>query len=128
MTSTADQIRFLLNFQRLLTGGQFSATYKYALLTALADLAVELGNDSGVEMELSIRGIAEKFTEYYWRQAAPYTPSKAATGSSVLLQNSDRQAAVIRRVGEFRKRYGDSLPEARRLGPPWKNLFVGSRG
>jgi 5-methylcytosine-specific restriction endonuclease McrA len=125
MTSTADQIQFLLNIQRLLNGGQFSATYKYALLTALADLAVELGSDSGAEMELSIREIAEKVTEYYWRQAAPYAPLGPANESSVLLQNSDRQAAVIGRVAEFRKRYGDSLPEARRLGPPWKSLVRG---
>lgn len=76
-------------------------------------------------MELSICEIAEKVTEYYWRQAAPYTPSGAANGPSVLLQNSDRQAAVIRRVGEFRKRYGDSLAEARRLGSPWTSLIRG---
>jgi hypothetical protein len=42
-----EQIRFLLNLQRLLTDGQFTATYKYALLMALADLSVEHGDDSG---------------------------------------------------------------------------------
>lgn len=36
-----EQIRFLLNIQRLLTEGQFTATYKFALLSALADLSVE---------------------------------------------------------------------------------------
>jgi hypothetical protein len=45
---TADQqITFLTNVQRILSEGQFTATYKYALLQALADIAVEVGDDSG---------------------------------------------------------------------------------
>lgn len=43
----AEQIRFLRNVQRLLAEGLFTATYKYALLAALADRSVELGDDSG---------------------------------------------------------------------------------
>ena len=43
----ADQIRFLTNVQRLLAEGLFTATYKYALIAALADLSVESGDDSG---------------------------------------------------------------------------------
>jgi hypothetical protein len=35
----ADQIRFLTNLQRLLAEGLFTATYKYALIAALADLS-----------------------------------------------------------------------------------------
>jgi len=38
--SEGDQIRFLLNVQRLPTEGQFTATYKFALLMALADLSI----------------------------------------------------------------------------------------
>ena len=38
-----EQIAFLGNIERLLSEGQFVATYKYALLIAIADLAVELG-------------------------------------------------------------------------------------
>lgn len=34
-------------YQRLLAEGLFTATYKYALLAALADLSVESGDDSG---------------------------------------------------------------------------------
>ena len=37
-----DQIRFLTNVQRLLAEGLFTATYKYALIAALADLSVAL--------------------------------------------------------------------------------------
>jgi hypothetical protein len=66
-----EQIRFLTNVQRLLAEGLFTATYKYALLAALADLSVELGDDSGKPLPLSTFAIAEKFVEYYWRHAIP---------------------------------------------------------
>ena len=40
---TADeQVAFLANLQRLLAEGSFVATYKHALLLALADLSVEM--------------------------------------------------------------------------------------
>jgi hypothetical protein len=48
MPPTADeQIKFIVNIQRLLDEGAFVASYKYALLLALADLAVEYGDESG---------------------------------------------------------------------------------
>jgi len=40
-----EQVQFLFKLQRLLSEGTFTATYKYALLLSLADLAVERGND-----------------------------------------------------------------------------------
>ena len=39
------QVAFLRELQRLLDEGQFTATYKFALLLALADLAVERGDE-----------------------------------------------------------------------------------
>ena len=39
--SPEEQVRFLENFQTLLSEGQFTSTYKFALLVALADIAVE---------------------------------------------------------------------------------------
>lgn len=41
--SSSFQLEFLNYIQRLLDGGGFTATYKFALLMALADLAVESG-------------------------------------------------------------------------------------
>jgi len=40
------QVQFLLRVQRLLNEGLFTATYKYALLLALADIAVESGDNT----------------------------------------------------------------------------------
>jgi hypothetical protein len=43
----AERVQFLVNLQELLAEGGFVATYKFALLLALTDLSVELGDDSG---------------------------------------------------------------------------------
>jgi hypothetical protein len=56
----AEQLRFLTNIQRLLAEGIFTATYKYALLAVLADLSVELGDESGSTLRLPTFIIAEK--------------------------------------------------------------------
>jgi hypothetical protein len=40
--SPEDQIRFIANIERILSEGSFVATYKYALLVALVELAIEL--------------------------------------------------------------------------------------
>ena len=45
-----EQIRFLVNLQRLLDEGLFVASYKFALLLALADLSVEYGDDTGAPL------------------------------------------------------------------------------
>ena len=66
-----EQLKFLMNVQRLLAEGQFTATYKYALLLALADIAVEVGDYSGASLNVSTKLIAEKYIQYYWRQCVP---------------------------------------------------------
>ena len=62
------QILFLTNLQRLLSEGSFVATYKYALLMALADLCIEIGRDDDSGFVIDSALIAEKFVQYYWRQ------------------------------------------------------------
>ena len=71
------QLVFLSKLQRLFAEGDFTATYKFVLLIALADLAVELGDDSGEALELGHRGIAAKFIELYWQQSAPYSNGRS---------------------------------------------------
>ena len=87
--SSEQQIAFLTNLQRLLGEGSFVATYKYALLMALADIAVERGADDDSELLITTSQIAEKFIQYYWRQITPYLSSR------VLQQNTGRQAGII---------------------------------
>src|ERR1700722_11400236 len=99
MIPTAEeQLAFLMKVQRILSEGQFTATYKYALLLALADLAVEVGDDSGSPLVISTKQIAGRFIQYYWRHAIPYVPAMNASQPFILQQNTDRQAAVINDV------------------------------
>ena len=81
-----------MQIQRLLDEGLFVATYKFALLQSLADIAIEQGDDSEASLAVSTDAIAEKFIRYYWRQAMPYP---AAVDTRVLQQNAGRQAAVL---------------------------------
>src|SRR5271167_1206162 len=90
------QIAFLHDLQRIFEEGDFSATYKFALLMALAEIAVEVGSDSGAPQTVRLQLIGEKFAELYWRQAAPY--STVGGSSGVLAQNLGAQAAVIRHL------------------------------
>jgi hypothetical protein len=59
--TSEDQIRFLVQIQRLLNEGLFVATYKFALLQSLADIAIEQGDDSEASLAVSTDAIAEKF-------------------------------------------------------------------
>ncbi len=74
MVSPKFQVAFLTNLQRLLSEGSFVATYKSALLLALADISVENGDDVGSALEITTQQIAEKFLTYYWRQSSPFVP------------------------------------------------------
>jgi hypothetical protein len=116
-----EQLRFLINLQRLLAEGQFVATYKYALLLALADIAVEAGHKSGHTLTIPTKQIAEKFIQYYWRQCTPYI-LRLGSLSPVLRQNTGQQAAILRLVMQARRRYGDSLTRAQRDAGGWKSL------
>ena len=48
------QLEFLQNVQRIFEEGEFVATYKFALLVALVELAIERGEDTGAPLELPI--------------------------------------------------------------------------
>jgi len=92
------QLEFLSYIQRLLDEGGFVATYKYALLMALADLSVEIGDNSGAALPLTTKKIAAKFVRYYWPQARPYAAKGGNTTARLLLQNTGSQAAIVNRV------------------------------
>ena len=84
--SAQAQLTFLRDLRRLLDEGTFTATYKYALLHAIADLCVTNGDGSGEALTFSTRELADRFIRLYWRQAAPFPaagvdrPSSRAPG------------------------------------------------
>ena len=114
-----EQLAFLRSLQRLLDEGSFVASYKFALLHAIADLCVLKGDDSGSELELLTSEIAEQFVRLYWRQSAPFV---AGGHGTVLKQNTGRQAAVVREVALHHDLYGGSLAELRRSPSEWSRL------
>lgn len=121
---TSDQqVTFLGNIQRLLAEGSFVATYKHALLLALADLSVELGDDSGSPITLPVSAVAEKFVTYYWRQALPF-PSPRGTNDT-LRQNTGRQAAIVTLIAAAHERAGGPMSMARaRQHASWPRLIA----
>ncbi|TMN84759.1 MULTISPECIES: HNH endonuclease [unclassified Pseudoalteromonas] len=89
------QLDFIAYIQRMLVEGDFSATYKFALLHAIADVCVEqplLSEQSQLVIELPT--LADKLITLYWHHAMPF--SSDHTGESALLkQNTGAQSKVI---------------------------------
>lgn len=105
------ELEFLRKLQRLLNEADFTATYKFALLNALADLSVE--GEIAVDSSLSVPvdAIAEKFIEYYWSQARPYCATEGK--GFVLRQSTGRQAFVISCVRSLQAVGAQSIAAAR---------------
>jgi hypothetical protein len=109
------QLEFLSNVQRLLSEGQFTATYKYALLLSIADICVEDGEDDDASFVIATSKIAEKFIAYYWPQARPYE-------GVVLRQNTGKAPAIISALGEVAKSGVVALHEIKRNASAWRRL------
>ncbi len=121
LTSDA-QVQFLTNFQRLLAEGSFVATYKFALLLALADLSVEKGDDIGSSIEIATMEIAEKFIELYWRQATPFVPKDLVVEHAVLVQSTGKQASIVTHIERTRAKTGDSIVRLKSQKANWDVL------
>ena len=105
--------------------GLFVASYKFALLHALADLAVITGDDSGGPLTLSTKEIAKKFIELYWQQCRPFEIGGEAT-DLILQQNTGKQAAIISGIIAAQRECGGSLFRLRQQAPDlWQPLVNG---
>ena len=123
LPTAEEQLRFLQNLQLLLDEGIFVSTYKFSLLLALADLAVEKGDVGGARLRITVREIAEKFIGYYWRQVVQY-PAMGGV-SDYLHFVADGEAAIVQAVRAARMQANGSLPRARRDKTAWSNLVTG---
>jgi len=115
----AFQVEFLKNLQYLLTAGGFVATYKFALLHALADLCVERDAAPDGTLEITVDQLAAKFIELYWRQVQQF-PMQGAAEDLLLRQNSGRQAAVVTTLRELHSGYRHRLPLLKNDARAWK--------
>lgn len=118
-----EQLVFLSKLQRLFVESSFTATYKFALLISLADLAVEIGADDGGRLLLTTRQIAERFVHLYWRQSTPYGIGRLGTSPGVLIQNSGKQAAIVATIADFRGHTNASTPQAARTHADYPKLL-----
>jgi len=112
------QLAFLNKIQRLFAEGDFSASYKYALLIAIADIAVESGRDDDQPLTIPHRRLGAKFIELYWQQSAPFR------GDGVLIQNNGTQAAVISQIAQFRSQTQTATVNAARSAVGFKSLLT----
>ena len=115
----AEQVLFLTNVQRFLPDGLFTPTYKCALISAFADLSLDLGDDSGHALSLSTFAIAEKFIEYYWDDASPYT---AALGIGTPRQKPGSELKFMALLRQARTAGTESLQSLRLNAPGWRRL------
>jgi hypothetical protein len=112
------QLAFLNKIQRLFAEGDFTASYKYALLIAIADIAVESGLDDAQPLTIPHRRLGQKFIELYWQQSAPFRDG------GVLIQNNGVQAAVISNIAQFRSQAQASTVNAARSAAGFKSLLT----
>ena len=117
------QLAFLSKIQRLFAEGDFTATYKFALLISLADLAVERGRDDGAPLALTMPSISAKFIELYWQQTAPYSSAHAAATPGVLAQNVGKQAAAVSAIVQFRQLHPGATVQSARSHPGYDRLL-----
>jgi 5-methylcytosine-specific restriction endonuclease McrA len=120
--SADQQLTFLSKLQQVFAEGDFSATYKFALLISLGELAVEEGRDDGDVLRLTVNQIAEKFIELYWQQATPFPARSSSTEPDVLFQNKGVQAVVVSALVEFREINLHSSAPAARSAPGYQAL------
>lgn len=93
------QLDFIAYIQRMLVEGDFSATYKFALLHAIADACVEQTSSSALveqgKFEIKLSTLADKFLTLYWHHAVPFSSQNTGEGA-LLKQNAGAQSKVIR--------------------------------
>lgn len=109
MTGRRDAIAFAEKVLAVLELGSFSATYKYALFTALTDLCLEQTSASGAPpTTVTTRQLAEKVTEIYWPHATPYDGGRVLRQGGV---RSGSQAEILSAIGAFRARHAGAPGE-----------------
>lgn len=107
------QLDFLKQLQRIFNEGEFVATYKFALLHALADICIERDAHADGSLHIPLRNLGEKFLELYWHHAKPY----GEDGDGILRQNTKGQAQIISHLEDARHRH-PTIAQFRR-SPQW---------
>lgn len=91
------QLAFLTKIEELLARGKFTSTYKFALLIALTNIAVENGNDTNDTLEIELDDVARQYLALYWSMARPYPRVNAILNQTT---NTERRATIITMLEE----------------------------
>lgn len=101
-------------------------------MVAMADLAVELGQDDGCTLLLTKEQLAEKFIELYWQQATPYSATAderdlnepiVESSSLVIAQNKGVQTAIVKNIITFRATFNPRSLIAAKAMPSFNKLL-----
>lgn len=120
--SPEHQLAFISYLQRIFVEGDFVATYKFALLHAIADICIaramdiDQADDFGL---ITLDELADKFVELYWRHSLPYCV--AGQDAHVLQQSQGKQAGILNLLADFRSHGAVSLVDLVRH-PKWPVL------
>ena len=97
--ATGDGVAFAEQLLTLIETAPVVTTYKYAVLLALLDAAIETADSSGTApAAVSTELLALKILELYWPQTRPY----AGAEGFVLRQGRSGQAEIITAISRFR--------------------------
>ena len=118
------QLDFLVKVERLLTKGRTTTTYKFALLIAITNLAVEQGNDSGDALTIRLDDIARQFLSLYWNMARLHprlnsilrqstNEAEPARMITLLADQAGRSESSYLRLRVYREERDELLAEAR---------------
>jgi 5-methylcytosine-specific restriction endonuclease McrA len=117
------QIEFISYMQRLLQEGDFSSTYKFAFLHALADICIEKHVPNNGRLAISFDEIVDKLILLYWQHAKPFFPdSGKELQGGILLQNSGKQAKIIADILMLQGQGVKNLNQAK-LSPFWPQIY-----
>jgi len=117
------QIDFIGYLQHLLQEGDFTATYKFALLHAIADICIEKQVTVNGKLKINYGELVDKFIMLYWQHSKPFYATEVSnTSSGILLQNSGRQAKIILDVMKLQHEGVRNLSQAK-TSKLWKGIY-----
>jgi hypothetical protein len=122
MAGMQQQLDFIAYIQRMLNEGDFSATYKFALLHAIADVCVEHPlQQPDSELVITLDALVDKFILLYWHHAMPFGAGNN-DDAALLKQNAGKQSKVISVLFECQQ---NNIRNIRQLKQSiyWKQIY-----
>lgn len=118
-----NQINFISYLQRLMQEGNFSSTYKFAFLHAIADICIEKDINNNEPLIIPFDEVVDKLILLYWQHAKPFSADKVQSlEEGVLLQNAGKQAKIISDIVSLQLTGVRNLSQAKQ-SPLWPNIY-----